>query len=211
MTRHLTDEPSRAILARQLAGGFVIGGHSINHKNLRRASSAKIAHEIEGSIRELVPLVSRPIGLFRPPFGALGHAGTRKLRALGLTDVRWSIDTRDWQANDPARLQRNVLAMILKNSGGVVLMHDSQKITATVITGVLDDLEAENCRRLAAGQPLIVPVSLHYFLTDRNARRPLPAAVERRTEAYKHALPGRCASRPAKVNDAVNDSITIAK
>ena len=39
--------------------------------------------------------------------------------------------------------------MILKQNGGVVLMHDVKPITAKIIAEVLDDLEAENCQRLA--------------------------------------------------------------
>jgi hypothetical protein len=40
-------------------------------------------------------------------------------------------------------------------------------------------------------------VSLHYFLRDeKKTSRPVPADVTKRTDAYKAALPGRCAKRP---------------
>ena len=39
-------------------------------------------------------------------------------------------------------------------------------------------------------------MSLHYFLKDGKTPRPVPEAVKRRTEAYRLALPTRCAARP---------------
>jgi hypothetical protein len=38
---------------------------------------------------------------------------------------------------------------------------------------------------------------LHYFLRDGKTPRELPAAVKHRTDAYKAALPERCAKRPS--------------
>ncbi|HEY1810761.1 MAG TPA: hypothetical protein VGG74_00305, partial [Kofleriaceae bacterium] len=71
--------------------------------------------------------------------------------------------------------------------------------TAKIIADVFDDLEAENCRRLAAKQEPIWPVSLHYFIrNDKKTLRPIPDAVAKRTAAYKAALPGRCQKRTTK-------------
>jgi hypothetical protein len=118
------------------------------------------------------------------------------LKQLGVTEVIWSIDTLDWKAHDAAKLRAKVLKMILADNGGIVLMHDVKPITAKIIADVFDDLEAENCRRLDAKQEPIWPVSLHYFIrNDKKVMRPIPDAVEKRTAAYKAALPGRCAKR----------------
>ena len=85
--------------------------------------------------------------------------------------------------------------MILKSNGGVVLMHDVKQSTSKAITGILDDLEKENCRRLAAGETTIIPVSIHYFLRDDGKLRAIPAEVSARTQTYRDALPSRCARR----------------
>ena len=89
------------------------------------------------------------------------------------------------------------MQMIVKHDGGVVLMHDVKPITAEVVPKILDDLEAENCRRLAAGAAPIWPVSIHYFLRDGKQPRAIPEEVKQRTEAYRLALPLRCAARLA--------------
>lgn len=201
---------SREILARLVDAGFDIGSHSVSHVNLRKASAKVLQNEIDSSIRTLAPQVKRSIGLFRPPFGAFGEQGKKRLQELGLTDVRWSVDTLDWKAKDASKLRKNTMKMILEQNGGVVLMHDVKPITAKVIAGILDDLEAENCKRLAAQKEPIVPVSLHYFLKDGKKPRPVPPKVRQRTEAYLAALPTRCANRapapaPAPVSTTPTD------
>jgi peptidoglycan-N-acetylglucosamine deacetylase len=193
-------EKGRELLQRELAGGFLVGSHSVTHVNLKHAAGDQLAREIDASIRTLAAEAHRPIGLFRPPYGSLSPAGRVWLKKLGLTEVLWSVDTLDWKAHDAERLRKKVISMIKHDDGGVVLMHDVKPITARVIAEVLDDLEAENCARIAAHREPILPVSLHYFLREprdgKQAPRELPAAVQQRTAAYKAALPERCARRP---------------
>jgi peptidoglycan-N-acetylglucosamine deacetylase len=191
-------EKPREILKRELDSGFTVGSHSISHPNLKFASKDKLAHEIDGSIRALSPAAGRPIGMFRFPFGAANKLGRARLKKLGLTEVFWSIDTLDWKAKNADKLRKKVFAMIVKGKGGLVLMHDVKPMTAKIIADVFDDLEAENCQRLAAKQEPILPVSLHYFLKDGKTPRPIPDEVKKRTETYRANLPGRCAKRPAK-------------
>ena len=74
-------------------------------------------------------------------------------------------------------------------------MHDVKPITAKIIADVFDDLEAENCKRLASNREPIIPVSLHYFLKDNKTPRAIPEVVKARTDGYRAALPARCARR----------------
>lgn len=199
----------RALLRRQLEAGFDIASHSVSHKNLRFGGKQRLADEIDQSIRTLARESERTIGLFRAPFGALNKDGRAWLKKRGLTEAFWSIDTLDWQAKHAERLRAKVMQMIVKQDGGVVLMHDVKPITAEVIGLILDDLEAENCRRLAAKQPPILPVSIHYFLRDNKQPRAIPDAVQKRTEAYRLALPLRCAARgkPAEPAPAASSAM----
>ena len=189
-------ERGRELLQRELDAGFLVGSHSVTHPNLKHASPDTLTREIDASIKTLAVQANRPIGLFRPPYGALGPTGRMRLRKLGLTEVQWSVDTLDWKARSPERLRKKVISMIKQDGGGVVLMHDVKPITAQVIALVLDDLEVENCARIADQREPIVPVSLHYFLKDGKTARAVPAAVVQRTAAYRAALPERCAKRP---------------
>jgi peptidoglycan/xylan/chitin deacetylase (PgdA/CDA1 family) len=197
VTQRIASKHGREVLERELDGGFLVGSHSVTHPNLKHAGTDQLNREIDASIRTLAAQANRPIGLFRPPYGALGPAGRVRLKKLGLTEVLWSVDTLDWQARDAERLRKKVISMIKKEDGGVVLMHDVKPITARIVAEVFDDLEAENCARLADGREPILPVSLHYFLKDGKVPRELPEAVKQRTEAYRTALPERCAKRHA--------------
>jgi peptidoglycan/xylan/chitin deacetylase (PgdA/CDA1 family) len=189
-------EGGRQLLHRELTEGFTIGSHSVSHANLKHAQTEQLNREVDSSLRALSAEAGRPIGLFRPPYGALSTAGKTRLKKLELTEVLWSIDTLDWKAHNPDKLRKKVIALIEHGDGGVVLMHDVKPITAKIIAGVFDDLEAENCARLAAKREPIIPVSLHYFLKDDKQSRAIPEAVRQRTAAYKAALPERCANRP---------------
>ena len=198
VTRRLagkTGEKPRELLARTMTEGHLVASHSVTHAHLGKADTKKLDREVDRSFQALATEAKRPIGMFRAPFGALGAAGRARLKKLGVTEVFWSIDTLDWQAKKADALRAKTMAMIVKQKGGVVLMHDVKPITAEVIAGVLDDLEAENCRRLTAKQEPIWPVSIHYFLRDGKKRRAVPEDVAKRTEAYKTALPARCAKR----------------
>ena len=192
---------SRDLLAREDREGFTIGCHSWSHKNLKHSTKADAAIEVDQAQKTIAKQLGRPIGLFRPPYGSLGGAAAVDVFHRGLTDTLWSIDTLDWQARNADKLRKKVVRMILAQDGGVVLMHDTKQITAHIIPLVLDDLEAENCARLARGAKPIVPVSIHYFLTDgarvhgKGTPRPVPAEVAARTAAYEAALPARCAAR----------------
>lgn len=204
-------EKPRELLARTLAEGHVVASHSVTHAHLGRADAKKLARELDKSFEALATHAKRPIGMFRAPFGALGGAGRARLRKLGVTEVHWSIDTLDWQEKKADKLRAKVMAMIVKQNGGVVLMHDVKPITAQIIADVLDDLEAENCRRLAAKQEPIWPVSIHYFLRDGKEPRALPAEVTQRTAAYKNALPGRCAKRAAAAATPATPAAAVPK
>lgn len=196
-------EKSREVLQRELKGGFTIGSHSYSHPNLR--GSKKLDLEIDDAVRILAKETGRKVGLFRAPFGALDNTSRGWLKKRGLTEAFWSVDTLDWKASDSERLRKKVMSMIVKQDGGVVLMHDVKPITAKIAHLVFDDLEAENCRRLADKKDLILPVSIHYFIRDKKQQRAIPDEVKKTTEAYRNALPGRCAKRPApKAEPSVN-------
>jgi peptidoglycan/xylan/chitin deacetylase (PgdA/CDA1 family) len=189
-------DKSRDILAKEIAAGFTIASHSVSHPSLKGGNDQLFAKEIDGSIRTLAKEAGRPIGLFRAPFGAFDANGRAWLKKRGLTEVRWSIDTLDWKAKSHDALRKKVFGMIVAQQGGVVLMHDVKAITAGVVADILDDLEAENCKRLVDKKDPIWPVSLHYFVHDNKKQRPIPADVQKRTDAYKANFFKRCAARP---------------
>jgi peptidoglycan/xylan/chitin deacetylase (PgdA/CDA1 family) len=194
-------QPRKELLLRILAEGHVIGSHTVSHPNLRELEKAAVEKEIDGSLKQLVRAASIPIGLFRPPFGALGANGAVQIKKRRLTEVLWSLDSYDFRTPNPKKLRARVGKMIGDGGRGVILFHDTKQSTARAMEHILDDFEAMNCGRLAAGQEPVLPVSIHYYLRDKGKPRPVPDEVAARTARYKGGLPARCAARPAPPAD----------
>jgi peptidoglycan/xylan/chitin deacetylase (PgdA/CDA1 family) len=195
VNRHIVGHRGKAglpVLARIVADGHLIGGHTANHARLRTLEGDQLLLELDDSIGVLGRAAGVPVELFRPPYGSLGLVAGKRVRRLGLTDVRWSIDPRDLESADEDELRQAVLAGINRDRGGIVLLHDTKRITAGALARLLGDLERDNCKRLARGTQPILPVSLHYFLRDEGVPRPVPPEVAARTEQYLRYLADVC-------------------
>lgn len=195
VNRHIVGHRGKAglpILARAVADGHLIGGHTANHARLRTTDGETLNTELDGAVQVLQRAAGVPVELFRPPYGSLGPTAAKRVRRLGLTDVRWSVDPRDFEIPEESQLRQAVLSAVNRDRGGIVLLHDTKRVTAAAIGKLFADLERDNCKRLARGAQPILPVSLHYFLRDEGVPRPVPPAVAARTEAYLRYLGESC-------------------
>lgn len=191
------NEGARELLVRMQEEGFLVGNHTFSHVHLPGLDTKKMRWQIDHTTKVIEDLLGEPIGLFRAPFGAFSKAASGHVAREGMTVVDWTIDSLDWRKPKPAKMRDAIIDGIVRENGGVVLMHDTKQLTANTIASILDALEAKNCERIAAGEAAIVPVSLHYFLRDRGTPRAVPPEVEERTQAYRDSLPSRCEARQA--------------
>lgn len=189
---------NRKLLREILTRGHVIGNHTYKHENLTTLPTATMQREIDKNTDGLVAHLGYRPHLFRPPYGAANKRVREHLQRENLTEIRWNIDTQDFQRGSYRWLRKRTMTEIVEKKGGVVLLHDTKEVTAKYIASILDDLEAENCNRLRAGGTPIIPVSIHYFIHNRDGTpRPVPPRVRERTERYRANLPGRCKKRPS--------------
>ncbi len=191
--RDLAARPERrAVLTAIVEAGHTIGNHTFSHARLTALSPARRDAELD----RLATLVEEATGVrptaVRPPYGASSPALRAALVARGLTEVRWNIDPQDWVVTSAASLRARLVASIIAQEGGIVLLHDTKRVTAKALPGVLADLDEWNCGRVRRGQEPIIPVSLHYFMRDADGPRPIPPEVAARTERYRDALVTRC-------------------
>jgi peptidoglycan/xylan/chitin deacetylase (PgdA/CDA1 family) len=191
------NEGARELLLRMQEEGFLVGNHTFSHAHLPSLEKKKLTFQIDHTTKVIEELLGEPIGLFRAPFGSFSKAASAHVARGGLTVVDWTIDSLDWRKPKPGKMRDAIIAGIVRENGGVVLLHDTKQLTANSIASILDALEAKNCERLAAGETPIVPVSLHYFLRDGGQPRAVPPEVEERTQRYRDELPSRCEARKA--------------
>ncbi len=189
-------QKNRETLRDAVRRGFHIGNHTFHHKNLAHVRPALSQREIEQSADAIEQVIGYRPYLVRFPYGVRTQSLRNYLDQEGYVEVRWNIDSSDFKIHDPRRLRQGAIQQIIDWNGGIVLFHDPKPWTAAEIGHVFDDLEAENCRRLKTSEPLLLPVSLHYFARERNGNpRPVPAAVRARTQRYVETLPTRCKAR----------------
>lgn len=131
-------------LVREIAAaGHVIGNHTWTHPHLTGLSPEARDQEVRRTQDLLVSLTGvRPV-LFRPPYGDTGPAVAETIAGHGLTEVLWTVDTRDW---DGASADEVEAAASLVEPGGVVLMHEGRPATVEAVPRILTALAARGLR-----------------------------------------------------------------
>jgi peptidoglycan-N-acetylglucosamine deacetylase len=100
--------------ARIRAQGSGIGNHTYNHPNLTKLTPGQIQWQLEhGPHSHCV----------RPPYGATDATVQHILSQLGLRQVLWSVDTRDWSRPGITHIVKTATGPQVR-AGTIVLMHD---------------------------------------------------------------------------------------
>lgn len=110
-------------LVREIADrGHHIANHTWTHPDLRHLSEAKVRDELERTSDLLQRTTGRQPTWFRAPGGDWSPTSLKVAADLGLRNMAWSVDPRDWaRPGTPAIIDR-----VLKNvrPGSIVLNHD---------------------------------------------------------------------------------------
>jgi len=166
--RSANAERQRALLRRAAAAGHAIGNHTFSHPRLTDLAPAEQAHQIVAGELGIERVLGERPYLFRPPFGRMTEAATELLRRRGYTTVLWDVSSEDPFLRTPERVVRRALDEIRRAGGGVVLFHDTHEWTVRALPRFFDALAAENCRRAAAGETILLVVELDRLFKPRN-------------------------------------------
>jgi peptidoglycan/xylan/chitin deacetylase (PgdA/CDA1 family) len=115
----------------------VVGNHTWTHPRLVTLARRDLIRQL---LRTQAAIVRATGGmrprLFRPPYGVGTPAETAAVHALGLVDVRWSVDSFDSRPGATAgSVVRNVLAEL--RPGAIVLLHEIHPWTVRALPRVL--------------------------------------------------------------------------
>jgi peptidoglycan/xylan/chitin deacetylase (PgdA/CDA1 family) len=176
-----TDERARALLRETLRRGHAIGNHTIHHYFLCGHVYSKQAwHEIESNAQLIEQAIGIRPDLFRTPYGAHCKPLDQLLRGLGIKATGWDIDPQDWRLRDATKIEASVEKQLSTLRGrAIVLFHDVQPATVEALPHILDWIDQENARRVAAHQDPIKIINYSYLIPPHPLVAPLLDALGR--------------------------------
>lgn len=110
------------LVRQEIQQGNAVENHSWNHANLTTLPPNLIRKQLQSTSTEIQQVTGITPALFRPPYGSTNAGVNNTARELGLTQVLWSVDTKDWQQPGVSQIVSRVLTQA--KSGDTILMHD---------------------------------------------------------------------------------------
>src|SRR5437667_9692000 len=133
---------ARPDLVRAESRQGAVGNHTWTHPRLASLDRRDVIQQLLRTQAAIVRATGgvRPL-LFRPPYGVGTPAETAAVHALGLVDVRWSLDSLDSRPGaSTGAVVRNVTAGL--RPGAIVLLHDIHPWTVAALPRILRALRA---------------------------------------------------------------------
>ena len=120
------------------AEGHQIGNHTWSHVRLDDAAPDTIRQEVGKTDALLTDLLGPGSYWLRPPYGFI-TPGTEK--EITVPMVKWSVDPRDWESRDTAKVVQAVLRDVKPNS--IILLHDIYPTSVDAALQIVDTLQAQ--------------------------------------------------------------------
>lgn len=147
----------RALLRAELAAGYEIGDHTLDHSTLTRLSPAAAGREIAAGASAIAAAGAPRPTLFRPPLGELDAAVVRDAAADRLRVVLWSVAVERETDHDPTATAVSDLLRKIR-PGTIVLAHDggppSRAATLAALPSLLRELRARGYRIVTVSELL---------------------------------------------------------
>lgn len=143
------------LLKAEQAAHMWIGSHTFTHPHLTQIGEPAAYEEIASAQQAIWQITRRLPTLFRPPYGETGDQVRADEASLGLTEVLWTVDSRDWAG---ASADEIVQAASTLQPGGIILMHDGgYQTTIDALPRILADLAS---RGLCPGKIVYTPADI---------------------------------------------------
>ena len=140
----------------ELRAKMWVGNHSFSHPHLTQIGEPAAFEEIASTQWVLNDITGHEPTLFRPPYGETHDQVRADEARLGLLEVLWTVDSRDWAG---ASAEQIAAAAHTLQPGGIILMHDWPAATIAAVPLIAKDL-AE--RGLCAGRIVYTPNNIPF-------------------------------------------------
>jgi len=101
-----------------------VANHGYQHVHVEKMSEPSIRKLISDNEKLLISLGVTPSRLFAPPYGECNQTIVSAAASLGYTTVMWTIDTLDWNTEDPKKVSGRVIQKI--TPGAIILAHPTR-------------------------------------------------------------------------------------
>ncbi|MDQ1293357.1 MAG: hypothetical protein QG608_1238 [Actinomycetota bacterium] len=110
--------------------GMWLGNHSATHRHLPVLSEHELLRELDSTQQSLSRVSGTTPSLFRPPYGEADDRIRSAAARMGLIEVLWTADSRDWAGAGPEEI---VKASDDLEPGGILLLHDGLEATVEAV------------------------------------------------------------------------------
>jgi endo-1,4-beta-xylanase len=131
------------LLQATASAGMWIANHTFTHPHLPQLGEPAVRNEISRTQEAVRQITGRTPTLFRPPFGDTNAAVRAGAARLGLTEVLWTVDSRDWAG---ASTDHIVRAAATLRPGGIILLHEGLPATVDAVPWILRGLASRGLR-----------------------------------------------------------------
>lgn len=125
----------------QADSGNEIGIHSYTHKLFTKLKEEEILEQIDKTRSVILKLTQKDASLIRVPYGSRNEKIDGILSKVQLTDVLWTVDSKDWKLKNTNKVYLYILKKVKGND--IILMHDTFKTSVEAALKVVDKLTAE--------------------------------------------------------------------
>jgi peptidoglycan/xylan/chitin deacetylase (PgdA/CDA1 family) len=135
--QHAQQNPN--LLRAEQSAGMWIANHTTSHPHLTQLGEPAAFNEINGAQQTIRQITGLTPTLFRPPFGETNAQVRNDESRLGLLEVLWTVDSRDWAGASTAQI---VQAASTLRPGGIILMHEGFQTTVAAVPQILSGLSS---------------------------------------------------------------------
>jgi peptidoglycan/xylan/chitin deacetylase (PgdA/CDA1 family) len=136
------------------SAGMWIANHSFTHPHLPQIDKPTAYQEIACTQQAIRQITGCSPTLFRPPYGDTNDRVRADGVSLGLTEVLWTVDSRDWDGASTTEIAATAAAV---QPGGIILMHEGIQNTVDAVPRLLRGLAD---RGLCPGKIVYTPADV---------------------------------------------------
>lgn len=122
----------------QFDTGNEIGIHSYEHKLFTKLKKQEIIEQIDKTNKIITNITGTTPKYMRVPYGSRNENVDEILKEKNLTDILWTVDSKDWKFQNVSKTYN----YILKNFKGndIILMHDTFETSIKTAIKIVDKL-----------------------------------------------------------------------